>query len=520
MQVQQVNSGQDVVENKALTSAGAADYKSVVVERALKTNTSGQATSEALSRNATLATANGFSLGVTDAAVMAGIHEALSKLVDVDVTRRKLNRELTFMEADTIASKMTLAAEKERQGAALTLGMSIGGAFASIAAPVAIDSLRKASQTKLKQGEELGKLYEKKNDYLMEPVNKAKNSTGGQTSPELWDPKSSKHPRSIKDESYRDGAGNLVEKGDLVRSDGSLVAKKDDVAGVAQAENAHKARMENPDNWLEKAPRYKHEVGVVDAQGAPVMDPNDPTKQKTQEFTLSAKEEFEFRREDVDRSIRPVEKDGKQEYGYFKTELAVRDTPGSKPYIKTTELEKAGVAQELGPEFSKVDAAQYHESLRGSNGMVKRADKDLLIRGNASGFNMKSGEPTSTPTSVDGEALRKHEIEQSASGYTDKSLTDQLKELSSADQRLTAYLNIAQVPGQLLTNAGGAISDLTFNKEAKELEASATRDSATQSFFSDNAGTLGGEIQGALQGIDAVKGFIEVGSAIAGGIRA
>jgi hypothetical protein len=462
-----------VPSGNVLSTAGTADYKGVVIERAGKQTSTEADVSETLQNNATLTKARPFGLGLDEGAVMAKIHQALSELVNVDVTRRKLNRELTFLEADNIASKMTNAAELERKGAVLSLVMSVAGAGVSIAGGLGVNFSRSAKQKELDTTQQQSQKLSEMHETAMKPRRDAMMKDGsGRIDPELWDPATFQIPKpSPKKNSdgsdakpYTDKNGNTVDPGNYVDVDGNLV-KNANGSRVTNEADAKKW-AENPSNWKEGTPKYQDGNGGIH----------------------SAKAEDKR----IANYIREVA-DGKH--------------PDDLGALKS--LDKAYLQKRLGVGEG------------GSDGLLRKLDNDLKIRNVASSGDLISSTPQakSAPSKLDQDRLNRHELDISG-GYADKSTNDELKKLSSADAMLTAWASVVTLPGQVLGNVGNAAADLSFNKEAKELEAQATRDSASQSFFSDNASTLSGEIQGALQGIDAVKGYIEVGGAVASGIRA
>lgn len=454
LQPQQVNTqrSSETVEGKALVSAGSAGYQDFVVERALSTNGTGQMSSDALSRNANLATAGGFSLGVTDAAVMAGIHEALSKLVNVDVTRRKLNRELTFMEADTIAKKMKTAADKERKGAALALGMSLGGAAFSLGIPGGFMVKSNNSATKTKLNKAQSTMLDKYYADAMAPINTSKKT------------------------------GSV--KGEI------------DTENVWHRETAatNMTQYKGPDGQQNISPQkaFEDRRSAIEAlsKGRVLMPGGEKPLSDLNKKTNKAE-----RISHLGEAL--AEMDDKDIEGSFKKMLAKIDSD-----IHNRSIQQGYKLRESNPTRAKMS----DQELVGFNNKSD-VNQDELIS------NIADLKAHATKKVMDSETSQ-------ATGFQDENLVNQLKELTAADANISAKLQMTQVPGQIITSIGSYVSDLTFNKEAKELEAEATRDSATQSFFSDNAGTLGSEIQGALQGIDAVKGYIEVGSAIASGFRA
>lgn len=450
------------VESKALTSAGSADYKGVVVERNGLTNSTGKSSSEALFRNATLATASGFSMGATDATVMAGIHEALSKLVNVDVTRRKLNRDLTFMEADNIAKKVKTAAELERKGAALALGMAVGGGLLSIGLGSSMITRGNKSATKIDLNNQKLKDLETTHTSVMKPMQNNLSGPDGAVNVDTFGKPFGPPKR---------GADNVPEA--------------DDSVGAA---NKIYNSGSNPDEKVSASQATRDRLFEVEqmAEGKVVL---------------------------------------KDEKGFWKWKDST-DADGNAIKVPETvawdDMTKQQKIQQFGPATGNMDVDELKRSMAG---VKKKADHEIRLRSLVSGDGTKglvNGKNVDHPVDVGvaQKQLSQHESKMAETGFQDQSIADQLKDLARADANLTAMTSMAQVPGGIVQAAGTNIADLTYNKEAKELEAEAARDGATQSFFSDNAGTLGSEIQGAMQGIDSVKAYIEVGASIAAGMRA
>lgn len=453
-------------QGKAPASTGTAGYDGVVVERTGQTNSAGQSTSTALSKNATLSTASGFALGATDGSVTAGINEALSKLIEVDILRKKLNRDLVFMEADTIASKMKTAAEKERKGAALAMGMAIGGAFTSFALGAGTVVASNRSATALKAQNKQLKELEGMHTQITNPM---KNSL--------------------------DGPDGAIDYGKFAGPD---------------APKAYQTRTPDKQTKIDENGVSREVPKEVNAQEA------------TREMMAELDELAEGR---------AMLKDANGKW--------VRGTndKGEAVYLskKFSDMSEEELARSVGPNLAKLGAESPEKLQTHMAALKKKVDSEVRLRSLVTNTNpdpngtpafgakdIVSGKNVQHPLEVGAaqKQLMAHESKMAETGYTDQSITDQLREISRADANLNAMANLAATPGTMISNIGGSVADLTFNKEAKELEAEATRDGATQSFLSDNAGTVGSEIQGAMQGIDAVKGYIEVGSAIAAGMRA
>lgn len=432
------------VESKALTSAGSSDYKDIVVERNSQTNSTGQLASSALSRNATLATAEGFSLGVTDAAVAAGINEALSKLIEVDVLRRKLNRDLTFMEADNIAKKMKTAAEKERQGAALALGMAVAGGVLSVGMGSTMIGRGNRHAKATDAVKQKSAAVDDMHASIVKPLRDSSDVSGGvKMQNGQWD-------NDLQYASWQKSGGKNADKPGAHKVD---------------AETAVQERVLELRAWA------RGQAVKKDADGKWLLDNN--TKQPQYEKLSS------------DPDTRLTQLNGNKALADMKDE-------------------------ELIPTMKRLEG---------------KVDQEIRLRSLMSGdgqHNILTGKETENKVNKHAahKELSQFEEKMAATGYQDDDIVKKLGDIARQDQILTSQISMVQVPGNIISSTGGSVADLTFNKEAKELEAEAARDGATQSFFSDNAGTVGSEIQGAMSGIESVKAFIEVGSAIAAGMRA
>ena len=120
--------------------------------------------------------------------------------------------------------------------------------------------------------------------------------------------------------------------------------------------------------------------------------------------------------------------------------------------------------------------------------MKQKLTEEINLRSNVTGNKhiLTGGEVEERmahPTAV--RKLDDFEGKLAANGYTDNSITDKLRTISREDANLNVMTNLATTPGEIIKSSGGAAADLGYNKDAKELEAEAARDGATQSFLFD-----------------------------------
>lgn len=439
----QLNTSEAEVANKARVSAGSADREDLIIEQAKETNKTSKEVTDALSTNATLATALGFALGATDAAVMAEINEALAQLVDVDVSRRKVNREFTFLTADHVAAQMNESAEKERRGAIVALAFGLIGGSLSIGMGMGAVASGNSSATKTKlqnnQMQELEALHNK----MTSPMKNTLKGPDGGIDVAKW---SGKDAPKMYDSKATGG------------SDKTLNAREasQEMLGELQQWKEGKIFVKNQDGGWNK-------VGTK---------PDGTPQYQTKTFEQASPEELE------------------NTFGKTLGKLAKDDPEAMKSHMRGLQ--------------GKVDQEVRLRSLVTEQGENNGTD---LVRGGKVDHEIDAGAAQ--------KQLMNFDSKMAENGYQDQTITNQLREISRADANLTALTNISTVPGQMVSAAGNSAADLTYNKEAKELEAQAARDGATQSFFSDNAGTVSSEIQGAFQTIEAVKSYIEVGAGIA-----
>ncbi|MEJ2754820.1 MAG: hypothetical protein P8104_03045, partial [Gammaproteobacteria bacterium] len=65
--------------------------------------------------------------GYSDSQLMAAINEGMAALAETNVLRRKVNRELYFVQADSVADQQKSAADEERKGAVMGLALAAAG---------------------------------------------------------------------------------------------------------------------------------------------------------------------------------------------------------------------------------------------------------------------------------------------------------------------------------------------------------------------------------------------------------
>lgn len=434
---------------------------------------------------ATLVQPEGFSLGVTESAVMAAINKALSDLVNVGVLRRQLNRDFTFLTANNIADQMKTAAEKEASGAKLAFGMAIGGAALAGGIPGYMFAKQGATNKALDLGRKQDRVLSSWNDELNFPMNLAKRSDGS-IDPKLWtspNPKLSKKPNGdhlTPKEAFELKQEELAKRGETPPK----MAIKDDNGNYEFDGNGKiQTRPVTPEQLVkdtadfdEDAYKVFGDLGRMDSK----------QREKSVNDMIAKANSVLDQRSNVT--------------GYDLKKINADDIKGGGAIAQKSELlQKQAQARKAGNELSESDQSK-----------LEGLEKDIKERGLET--------PDTTPADI--EAIRKHDRESAANGFQDQSLTDQLGELSKSDLKNTTLMNIAQLPGNLVQQTGSSAADIWYNKEAKELEAQAARDGATQSFFNDNAGTATSELQGAMSGIEALKAWMESGSAIAQSFRA
>ncbi|MEJ2741821.1 MAG: hypothetical protein P8176_04885 [Gammaproteobacteria bacterium] len=425
--------------------------------------------------------------GYSDSQLMAAINEGMAALAETNVLRRKVNRELYFVQADSVADQQESAAKEERKGARLGFILAMSGIGATIGFGGGALGFTMWKNGKMKKVQVEKKDLKEIGSWLRE-IDQDGPKDLGRTSP-LGNSQTKADENLLKELNEALGGKSLAEKKAVINEFNSNIEK---------VPESRRARLDDNGNpVIEKYDQIERVEALKD-----LIKNGSDDRAKAAGF-----------HQDQIEKIKTLQKKNPKTFKGFDGEQL---TPGSR-FAEMLDSAKRPAIAARNKDIAHEEMLAAEQKLNEVKGATPQ-DTVQIADAKADFDHKKKTYNTAIDRYVE---AKENDLLFQKQGGAPESLGDKLRDLGTKDIYAQAWFNLASVPGGTLNSLAQSLPVMNHTAHAKELDALATRDSAQQNFINDNTGLVTSEIAAFLRTIESIKDLnLSVGGAVAQGIKA